>query len=480
MNKISIVTFVVVLGTMMAAVDSTIVILALPTIVQSLHTDLFTAIWVILIYLLIAGVLTTQLGRLGDNFGRSKIYNIGFLLFTIGSALCGASPAASFLIGFRGVQAIGASMLQANSGAIIADYYPPNMRGRAYGFTSIGWNVGAVLGIVLGGIITTFIGWRYIFYINVPIGIIALILGLREIKDVNIIQRKFDIPGVVLLGIALSLITYGAAETAGVGLTTLNIVLITLGILTLIPFVLVERKVESPVIDFRAFKNRVLSSSLLASFLQSAGYLATAFILIMYLQGIRGLSPFNASLLLVPGYVLASMLGPIAGRLSDRIGARIPATVGIALMMVTAFIYTRLTLTTPFIDIILASIIGGIGSSMFYPANNSAVMANAPRQLYGGISGVLRTLANIGIVLSYVITISVASLTVPRYVAFEVFLGTSHLIGGVGSKFLVGVHSAFYASIVILAMALVLSAIRGKEQRASAGQQQVLEQKVSK
>ncbi|EZQ01992.1 MULTISPECIES: MFS transporter [Acidianus] len=465
MDRVSVVTFVVVLGTMMAAIDSTIVILALPTIVQSLHSNLFTIIWVILIYLLIAAVLTTQLGRLGDNYGRARIYNIGFIIFIIGSALCGFAPTDIFLIGSRAIQAIGASMLQANSGAIIADYYPPNRRGKAYGYTSIGWNVGAILGIILGGIITTFIGWRYIFYINVPIGIAATSVGLKVIKDVNKVSKKFDLVGTTLLGTLLALITYGAASIAGSGINYVDISLIIIGIILLFPFIFLERRITSPVIDFRAFKNKVLSFSLMSSFLQSSGYLATAFILIMYLQGIRGLSPFNASVLLVPGYVIASMLGPFAGRLSDKIGARIPATIGIGMMMIAAFIYTSLTLHTPYLDIILASIIGGLGSSMFYPANNSAVMANSPKELYGSISGMLRTLANMGIVLSYVIAITIASLTVPRYVAFEVFLGTSNLIGGVAGKFLGGIHAAFFASIAILALALVFSAVRGKEQR---------------
>lgn len=466
MDRRSLVLTVVVLGVLMGAVDSTIVILALPTIVQSLHSNLFTMIWIILIYLLEIAVLTTQLGRLGDSYGRAKIYNLGFIVFTIGSALCGASPTAYFLIGSRGIQAIGASMMQANSGAIVSDYFPPNVRGRAFGFTSIGWNVGAILGIVLGGIITTFIGWRYIFYINVPIGIIAAIVGLRVVKDVNRIKSKVDIPGLVLFGTSLALITYGSADIAGEGVVLKNELMIIIGILLLVPFIIIERKTKFPLIDLKIFRNRVLTSSLLASFFQSTGYLATAFLLIMYLQGIRGLTPFNASLLLIPGYILASMVGPFAGRLSDKIGARIPATLGIGLMAIVAAYYaTQLTLVTPYINIILISIVGGLGSSLFFPANNSAVMANTPKNLYGGVSGILRTLGNTGILLSYVITITVASLAVPRYVAFEVFLGTSNLIGGVASKFLIGLHAAFLVSIGILTVAAILSAIRGKEVR---------------
>lgn len=173
---------VLVLGTMMSAVDSTVVILALPTITQDLHTTLTLTIWTILSYLLVIAVMTTQLGRLGDSIGRARIYNTGFLLFTVGSLLCGMSPSIFFLIGSRVLQAVGASMIQANSGAIIADMFSPNRRGKAYGFTSIGWNVGATLGIVIGGVLTTLVGWRYIFFINLPIGAVAFTLGLKYIN----------------------------------------------------------------------------------------------------------------------------------------------------------------------------------------------------------------------------------------------------------------------------------------------------------
>ena len=457
---------VVVLGTLMSAIDTTIVILAIPSIAQDLHTNLFLIIWVIILYLLVIAVFTTQLGRLGDIYGRARFYNIGFAIFTLGSILCGAAPSALFLVAFRGIQGLGAAMMQANSGAIIADIFPPNQRGRAYGYTSIGWNTGATLGIVLGGFITTFIGWRYIFYINVPIGIVAIILGLKYIKSYTRIKVKLDIRGMITLLAALSFLVYGAADIAGEGVRLLNIFFISIGLILLLAFIIIEKNQEFPIIDLKVFRsNRVFTYSLLSSFLQTTGYLATTFIIIMYLQGIRGLSPFYASLLLVPGYVLASLVAPFTGRLSDKIGARIPATIGIGLMIVAILIYLNLSLFTPLYVIMIASVIGGLGSSLFFPANNSAIMANAPRAFYGGASGVARTLSNIGTLLSYTIAISVASVTVSREVAFEVFLGTSNLIGGVAASFLVGLKSAFYVSLGILVIALVFSALRGKEAR---------------
>ncbi|MEM4083268.1 MAG: MFS transporter, partial [Saccharolobus sp.] len=181
----NLVLIILTLGTLMAGVDTTIVLLALPTITTALHTDLLSSIWVLLSYLLIVSILSTQTARLGDILGRGRIYNLGFLIFTIGSLLCGLSGNIILLIIFRILQAIGGSMLVSNSSAIIADIFPPNQRGRAYGITSLGWNAGSLLGIVLGGILTTLLGWQYIFYINVPIGIFSFILGIVNIKDIN-------------------------------------------------------------------------------------------------------------------------------------------------------------------------------------------------------------------------------------------------------------------------------------------------------
>jgi Arabinose efflux permease len=329
MNSNNLALLVVILGTLMSAVDTTIVLLAIPSIAQELHTNLYVIIWVIILYLLVIAVFTTQLGRLGDIYGRSRFYNLGFVIFTIGSILCGAAPNAISLVAFRGVQGLGAAMMQANSGAIIADIFPPNQRGKAYGYNSIGWNAGATLGIVLGGFITTFLGWRYIFYINVPIGIFAIILGLKYIKDQERKNAKLDIIGMLSLLTSLSLISYGAANIAGEGVRLLNIYLISAGLIILLGFILIEKRQQFPIIDLKVFKaNKIFTYSLFASFLQTTGYLATAFIIIMYLQGIRGLSPFEASLLLVPGYILASLVSPFTGKLSDKIGARIPTTIG--------------------------------------------------------------------------------------------------------------------------------------------------------
>jgi EmrB/QacA subfamily drug resistance transporter len=461
----SIVLGIVMLGTLMGALDSTIVLLAFPTINDSLHSNLATSLWIILAYLIVLAVATTQMGRIGDIYGRSRIFNLGFVIFTVGSALCGFSPHIYLLIFFRAVQAVGGAIMQATSGAIIADYFPRERRGRAYGYNSLGFTVGALLGIVLGGIITSFISWQYIFFINIPIGVVAVTVGLKYLKDLGKTSAKLDLVGMGLLASALVLLSYGLVNFAAQGLSALNVALAAIGAVLLPAFVLYDRRLENPLVDFQALKIKVLRNAILAAFFTSVGYFSVIFLVIMYLQGIRALTPLNASLLLVPGYVAGSFLGPIMGRLSDKYGSRDIATLGIFFLAVAVLIYLTMGVMTPLYIVLFASAVSGLGTSMFFPANNSAVMANARAGSYGGISGLLRTVQNIGLVGSYVLSISVAAASIPRSVAFEVFIGTKSLSGGVSQAFISGIDHAFYASVAILALAGILSYIRGKESR---------------
>ncbi len=464
----NIVLGIVVLGTLMGALDSTIVLLAFPVINDSLHSDLATSLWIILAYLLVIAVATTQMGRIGDIYGRSRIFNLGFIIFTVGSALCGFSPHIYPLIAFRGVQAIGGAIMQATSGAIIADYFPPQNRGRAYGYNGLGFTSGAMLGIVLGGILTTFINWQFIFFINIPIGVIAVVFGYRYLRDVERTPAKLDLAGVGLLAAALVLISFGLVSFAAQGLSFFSVVLAVVGAILLPVFILYDKRLKNPMIDFEAFKNKVLRNAIFSAFFLSVGYFSVVFLVIMYLQGIRGLSPLDASLLLVPGYIAGSFLGPIMGRLSDKYGSREIATIGVFFLTLAIVVYLTMSTTSPLFIVLIASAISGLGTSMFFPANNSAVMANARVGSFGSISGVLRTVQNIGLVGSYVLAISVAAASIPRQVAFEVFIGTSDLAGGVSQAFLGGIHNAFYASVLILIIAGILSYSRGRDVRKQA------------
>ncbi len=450
------------LGSLMVAIDSTIVILAFPTISGDLSAPLESVIWTILIYLLITTALTTQAGQIGDLLGRGLVYNTGFSVFTIGSALSGFAPNVTFLVAARAVQAVGGAVMFSNGAALIATVFPPLRRGRAFGYLVFGWSIGAILGILLGGVITTALGWRYIFFINIPIGIGAVALGLRTLPRTERKRVHFDLGGFLTFSIALTLICYGAIEIASYGASLLNAAYVVAGALLLPLFVALELRISHPMVDLRQLRNRLLGFSLLAGFLQALGYLSVVFLLTMYLQGLRGLSPLNASLLLVPGYLVGAFVGPYMGRRVDRFGPRALATGGILAMAVAVGLYSLLTPDSWLGWIPAISVLGGVGSGMFYPANTTAIMSQASPSTFGSVSGLRATLSNLGTLLSFVLALTIASASIPRAVAYQVFLGTTNLIGGLGSDFLNGLHAAFLGSLGVLILAAALSWSRGR------------------
>ena len=449
------------LGTVMVAVDSTIVILALPTMSRELASPLGTIIWTILVYLLITAALTTQAGRIGDILGRGRVYNSGFALFTVGSALCGFAPTDLFLVGARVVQALGGAIMFANAGALIAHVFPPERRGRAFGYLVFGWSIGAILGILLGGVVTTTLGWRYNFFINLPIGAVAVTVGLRTLPRTSRGRAQLDVPGFVVFSLALGAICYGAIEIAVFGGSLEKYAVVAAGLALVPVFVLLELRAPQPMLDLRELRQRLLGFSLIASFLQALGNLSVIFLLTLYLQGIRGLTPLDASFLLVPGYLVGAFAGPLTGRYVDRFGPRGLATLGLVLMTGAVLAYGRLTTTTWLGWIPAISAASGVGTGAFFPANNTAIMSQASPRTFGAISGLRATLANLGSLLSFVVALSIASASVSPAIAAEVFLGTNTL-GAAGGAFLGGIRAALAGSAAILAVAALLSWSRGR------------------
>ncbi|MEM3212275.1 MAG: MFS transporter [Candidatus Micrarchaeaceae archaeon] len=465
-KKEDLVLLVVVVGTLMASIDSTIVLLAFPAMTADLHSNISVIIWVILIYIIVTAVFSTQFGRIGDIFGRSRMFNLGFAVFTIASFLCGVAPTDVFLIAFRGIQALGGALISSNSGAIIADTFERHRIGRAYGFTSMSWNIGALLGIVLGGLITTYLGYRYIFFINVPIGIVAVLLGMKYLTNTVRIKDKIDFIGMSLLGVTIALISYAGISYSSVGINSLNASMLALGIVSGIAFLFAERVVKMPTINFEMFRNKVFRNSLFASLFQGLGFMGVTFMLIMYLQGVRGLSPLYASLVLLPGYVVSGIFAPIMGRYSDRYGARIIASIGILFIIAgISFYIFFLGAASPIYYVVIGTIVTGFGGAMFWPANNSAVMANVRDELRGAASGTLRLFGSMGLIGSFVIAFVSAATAMPRYLAFEIFAGTSKVIGGIGASFVYGMHAAFMVLLAMLFVAGIFSLTRGKESR---------------
>src|SRR5579875_2632190 len=461
---------VIMAGVLMTAVDTTIVVLALPEIEHGLRVSLSAVIWVVIGFLLVITLLATQVGRLGDMFGRVRMYEAGFAIFILGSLACALAWDEASIIGFRILQGVGGAFIMANSGAVIADLFPPERRGRAYGYNGIGWSVGAVLGIVVGGLIVTYVSWRWVFWINVPVGAVALPLAMRVLRDRGErARRRLDLPGMACLGLGLFGVLWAITELATAPFDASIAGYLIGGVVLIAAFALIELRQAEPMLPLSIFRVPSMTPSLLASLFQGLANYAVLFLVIMYLQGPRGLSPIHASLLLVPGYVIGAAAGPYAGRLADRRGPVLPATAGLAIQVIALLIYAQLGLRTAFWVVIVASIVNGVGASFFFPANNSAVMKASPREVFGISSGMLRTFANIGMVFSFSVAILIASRTIPRQLAFAIFVGTASLHGTLASAFTTGLHAAFYASMGFMALAAGLSAVRATGRAGASG-----------
>jgi EmrB/QacA subfamily drug resistance transporter len=459
---------VIMAGVLMTAVDTTIVVLALPEIQRSLHVSLSNVIWVIISFLLVITLLATQVGRLGDMFGRVRMYETGFAVFVLGSLLCALAWDQVSIIVFRVVQGVGGALIMANSGAVIADLYPREQRGRAYGLTSVGWTIGAVLGVVLGGLIVTYTSWRWIFWINVPTGVLAIAVALRVLHDRGErVRQRLDPLGMITLGLGLFGVLWAITKLAN-GPFDASVAAYLIGGLVLVAvFVLIETRVPAPMLPLRIFKVPTMAASLCASLFQGLASFAVLFLLLMYLQGPRGLSPLHASLLLLPGYVLSAFVSLYAGHLADKRGPVLPATAGLMLQVVALLLYAQLSNGTPLWWIVCIGIINATGAAMFFPGNSSAIMKAAPPDMFGIASGMMRTFANIGMVFSFAVAILVASRSISRQLAFAIFVGTTSLHGSLAGAFTTGLHAAFYESVAFMAIAAILSGLRFRRKSSS-------------
>jgi MFS family permease len=365
------------------------------------------------------------------------------------------------IIGFRVLQGLGGAFITANSGAVLADNFPAERRGRAFGFQAVGWNVGAILGILLGGVIVTYVSWRWIFWINVPTGLGALALAIPYLHDRGYRERqRIDWAGMVTLGIGLFFILWAMVKLATVSFSGEVQAALVVGIVFVIIFAFIERHVREPMVNLSLFRIPTMPSALLAAMFQAVGNFAVLFLVIMYLQGVRGLSPLHASLLLVPGYLIGGAFAPFGGRLADRIGPVWPATVGLMIQIVSLAIYAQLGAKAPYGIVIIASIVSGVGSAGFFPANTTAVMTAAPGKAFGTANGLLRTFSNVGMVFSFAVAILVAARSISKKLAFQIFVGTTSLPRHLTATFNSGLHSAFYSAMGFMVVAAVLSSLR--------------------
>jgi EmrB/QacA subfamily drug resistance transporter len=457
------------IATLMAAIDTNIVLISLPTIGRQLpDTSATTLLWILLGYSLLTAVVLLNFGRLSDMFGRVRLYVLGFAIFTIGSLLCGLSQTGIELVLFRLVQAVGAGFLFANSAAIITDAFPPNERGRALGINQISIVVGAVSGLVLGGVITSTIGWRWIFFVNVPIGIIATLRARVDLKELSLLEEhpQIDWLGNIAFALGLTLILAGVTLGALGDLDgTAAIATVLVGGVMLVAFVWIESWVPSPMLDLSLFRNRVFSTSTTATLMNSLARGAFTFVLVFYLQGPpRYLNPFTAGLFLIPVSASLATFGPVSGWLSDRYG---PTWFTVFGLVISASGFVWLGTIGPldsFLQLTPPLVLVGMGMGLFAAPNRATMMTAVPPNRRGVASGIGTTFLNTGATVSLGLTLLIMSTVVPRS-ALEVILTGGTLTGGssdVAAGFLQSIHLIFFASAGLILLSLIPIALRGK------------------
>jgi len=407
------VTLNISIGVYMSTLDASVVNISLPTIIQSLNTDLKVVAWVVMAYLIVITGCLLLIGRLADLFGQKRIYLLGFLTFTVGSALCGFSPTIYFLVGSRMIQGLGASALMVNGTAIIATVFPEKDRGQALGIIGSVVSAGFLTGPLLGGFLVEHLGWRSIFFINLPIGAIGIFLSLKILERDGLTSKvRLDLLGALLLFFFVtSLILF--LNQVGHGSTFLLWGWLFFGLFCFSLFIAVELRSPSPLVDLRLFRKRLFISSLGASLLSFWMGGAHTFVTPFFLQNILEFSPSKVGMLIFPVALTVMVIAPLGGRFSDRVGVRIPATIGLTLTSLTIFSFTFLKSGVSDYEILLRQILLGIGIGLFNPANNSAIIGSLPKEKVGLASSFLALSRNLGMMIGIVFAEMVVAFRLP-------------------------------------------------------------------
>ncbi|GAC1326228.1 MAG: MFS transporter [Chloroflexota bacterium] len=405
-------------GAFLGQLDASIAGLVLPTLETEFHAPVASVEWVAISYLLVLAALVVPFGRLSDLAGRKLMYTGGFVLFIIGSALCGMAPGLGWLIAFRAVQAVGAAMLQANSVAIITAAVERRRLGRAIGIQGAAQAVGLSIGPSVGGLLIDGLGWRWVFLIAVPFGLLGTALGWAilpcttraAVRAAHRVQERFDWTGALLLGPSVALILVALTFGNTWGWTDPRLLTVVLvAIVCIGAFLGGERRAASPLVDPSLFRSRLFSMGILAGLLSYAVLFGSLFLVPFYLERILGRSAAETGLLLSPIPLALAVMAPIAGALTDRYGSRLPTAVGMTLATIALLTFAVAPLPGLPPTLFLLAVLG-IGLGLFTPPNNSAIMSTAPHHRLGTAGGILNMTRSIGTGLGVALTGAILTL----------------------------------------------------------------------
>jgi EmrB/QacA subfamily drug resistance transporter len=446
------------LFTFMSTLDGSIVNIALPVMSKNMHIPMNQAEWVVSIYLIVICMLLLLFGKLGDSHGKIRIFKIGTMLFTIGSLLCGFNTGLVFLLVARVIQAIGAAMTMSTNSGIITEVFPIQERGRALGMIGSFVALGSIAGPGIGGIILANLNLGYIFWINVPIGIFAIIVGQRILpKDVITTRQPIDKPGAFLFAITMIGLYIGVSLGQEVGFgQPLPLIMLGLALITLMIFIYLELHVTTPILALHIFKNMRFSLSIICAFLIFVANFFFNVISPFYLENTLGLAANYAGYVLMIFPIVNVIVAPAAGAISDRIGSEKLTFVGLIVISISQFAYIFTDLHTPLWLFMFFIGLTGLGNGIFQAPNNALVMGSVPPKelgIAGGINALARNLGMVfGISLATTVLFSAMSHTAGQTV--------TSVVPGHPEIFIAGMHVAFMVSFGICLVATAVTGIR--------------------
>jgi EmrB/QacA subfamily drug resistance transporter len=454
-------------GALLASIQGSALLIALPNILTELHATFLTIMWVLIGYLLITTVLTPFIGRLADIWGRKRLYNSGFVFFGVGSLVCGLSQPqfhGTDLIVGRVIQGIGGALMLTNSTAIVTDAFRKGQVGLGLGVNQIAGAAGFLLGPIIGGVLTEW-SWRWVFLFNVPLAFAGAIWGLYRLREPvrPMAQQRIDWIGGILLTVGLTGTLLALSLLAFPMLPEWQIyTILAIGIVSLIAFIIVEPRIDQPMMQLRLFRDRLFAFANLSGLLNGIARGAVLFLLIFFLQGPYGKDPLTAGLLLAPFGAAFMLIGPMSGRLSDRLGSRLLAPIGLGVTALALLGLTTIGPATPYWELAAFMALMGGGSGFFVSPNTNAIMSSVEPHTRGAAAGILSMLNNTGSMLSIAIVFPLALASVPMAAMMQVFIyggGMSQFPAAL-AQFLHGLHFAFLVSFIISVVAMIVAALR--------------------
>jgi EmrB/QacA subfamily drug resistance transporter len=440
-------------GLFMIMLDNTIVNVALPSIQRSLHMSISSLEWIVTAYALTFAALLITGGKLGDLYGRKRMFIAGLVVFTLASLACGLAPSAGFLIGARAVQGVGAALMNPATLSIITATFPPKERGQAIGIWAGVSALALAIGPLIGGLIVDNINWHWIFYVNVPVGVVGIIVSrwvIAESRDTSH-EQSIDLPGLVTSGGALLALSYALIEGNQRGWGSPEIIGLFVGAVVLFAvFIWLELRQRLPMLDLDLFKIGSFAGANIVAMLVSLGMFGVFFFISLYVQNVLGYSPTKAGAIFLPMTILIILIAPIAGKLSDRVGSRWLMGAGMAILGVSLLLYQRIGLHTGFWSLLPQLVLGGVGMALTMSPMTSAAMGSVPTDKAGVGSGVLNSFrqvgGSLGIALMGAILLTYQHPTKSKTVAAQQF------VNGLHAALLVSAFIAFAAAAVAVFM----------------------------